>query len=155
SHILINTKTVLCKYNELSSPLNERRKLRKFNTSTSGSPIMCEKSIAQECKFSEIEHKWKHVKQCLQRLPPKSSAIPKIVNPEKIKQQSIRKKRKCAFITKSVCNLSLGNNKKTALKHPHELNLELLRIILNIASLCLLKFLTCLFPNYPAPGFSQ
>ncbi len=30
-----------------------------------------------------------------------------------------------------------------------------LSIMLNNASLCLLKFLTCSFPNYPAPGFSQ
>ncbi len=30
-----------------------------------------------------------------------------------------------------------------------------LSVMLNNASLCLLKFLTCSFPNYPAPGFSQ
>ncbi len=30
-----------------------------------------------------------------------------------------------------------------------------LSIMINNASLCLLKFLTCSFPNYPAPGFSQ
>ncbi len=27
--------------------------------------------------------------------------------------------------------------------------------MLNKVSLCLLKFLTCSLPNYPAPGFSQ
>ncbi len=30
-----------------------------------------------------------------------------------------------------------------------------LSVILNNAFLCLLKFLTCSFPNYPAPDFSQ
>ncbi len=46
----------------------------------------------------------------------------------------------------------------TGSSNPWQLNqskMTQLSIMMNNASLCLLKFLTCSFPNYPAPGFSQ